>query len=66
MISLWRPADSLEQFTQSCGCYSVVELSADYQIRTLLALVLAEFAGESHRGVQSMALHMLIDDGKIL
>jgi hypothetical protein len=41
MISPWRTADLLKQFTQFFRGYPVVGVSADGQIGPLLALVLA-------------------------
>jgi hypothetical protein len=65
IVSPKRTARLLQQFTQSCGGYAVVEFSGNHQIRPLLALVLAEFAREAHRRIQSLVFHMLVDDGQI-
>jgi hypothetical protein len=56
----------LQKIAQSSSGYAVVQLSAYRQIRPEPALVLAEPARESNRGVQSMALNMLMDDREIL
>jgi hypothetical protein len=66
MISPQWTAWLLQQFTQSCSGYAVVDFSADAQIGPLFALVLTELACEPNRSVQSEVLHMLIDDDKIL
>jgi hypothetical protein len=56
----------LQELTQFRRRYAVVKFPADRQIGALLALVLAEPARQANRSVQSVALHMLIDGGKIL
>jgi hypothetical protein len=66
MIPPKRTAGLPQQFAQSCRGYAVVEHSADHQIGTLLALVLAEPARQANGSFQSVALHMLIYDGEIL
>lgn len=66
MFSPKRSAGLLQQFAQSVRVYIVVELSADTQIRSLLAFILAKSAGKVDRCIQSVTLDMFIDSGKIL
>jgi hypothetical protein len=44
----------------------MVEFSVDGQIRTLLALVLAELAAQANGSIERVTLHVLIDNGKVL
>jgi hypothetical protein len=66
MISPQRTVELLEQFAQFFRGYPMVGFSANGQIGTLLALVLAEPARKANGSLQSMVLHVLIDEGEIL
>ena len=44
----------------------MVHFTVDDQIRTLLALVLAELPGQVNRNIERMTLHILINDGEVL
>ena len=56
----------LQQLAQPSRGYAVVQLSADCQIGSLFALVLAEPARQAHCRVQSVALYMLMEHREIL
>jgi hypothetical protein len=56
----------LQQLAQPSRGYAVVQLSADCQIGSLFALVLAEPARQMNCRVQSVALYMLMDEREIL
>jgi hypothetical protein len=66
MISPKRAAELLEQFAQFFRGYSMLGVSPDGQIGPLFALVLAKPARQANGSLQSMALHVLINDGEIL
>src|ERR1035438_3548668 len=56
----------LDQFAQSFRCYALVNDSADGQIGTLLALILAKPASEVNGSIQAGTLQLLVEDGKVL
>ena len=66
MVSPKWTAWQLQQFAQSCRGYAVVELSTDRQIGPQHTLVLTEPACQANGSLQSVALHMRVDDGEIL
>jgi hypothetical protein len=55
----------VEQFAQAGRGYTVMDFAADDEVWPLLALVLAELAGEADRCVEVAALDELIDGSQV-